>query len=58
MPGVKSIKEISIRKLEKSIEIRAVSKDKAYSKIIPVNLPILDYELEKGKLILELETKN
>jgi len=58
LPGVKSIKEISIRKLEKSIEIRAVSKDKAYSKIIPVNLPILDYELEKGKLILELETKN
>lgn len=58
IPGVKSIKDLSIVKLENSIEIKAVAKDKAYFKLIPVNLPILDYELEKGKLILELEAKN
>ncbi len=58
MPGVKSIKDISVVKLENSIEIKAVAKDKAYFKLIPVNLSIVDYELDKGKLILELEAKN
>jgi HSP20 family molecular chaperone IbpA len=58
MPGVKSIKDISIIKLENSIEIKAVSKDKAYAKIIPINLPIKNYNLSDGKLILELGIKN
>lgn len=58
LPGVKSLEDLSIVKLEHSIEIKAVAKDKAYFKLIPVNLSILDYELEKGKLILELEAKN
>jgi len=58
LPGVKSLADLSIVKLENSIEIKAVAKDKAYFKLIPVNLSILDYELEKGKLILELEAKN
>ncbi len=58
IPGVKSLKDLSIVKLENSIEIKAVAKDKAYFKLLPINLPIIDYELEKGKLILELEAKN
>ena len=58
LPGVKSMKDISITKLENSIEIKALSKDKAYFKSIPINLPITDYELLKGKLVLELEAKN
>ncbi len=55
MPGVKSMKDISIVQLENSIEIKAIAKDKAYIKLIPIKLPILDYSLEKGKLVLELE---
>ncbi len=58
MPEVKSMKDISIVKLENSIEIKAVSKKKAYIKLIPINMPITNYQLEKGKLILELEAKN
>lgn len=54
VPGVQSLEDISIVKLENSIEIKAVSKDKAYSKIIPVNLDISGYGLSKGKIILEL----
>ncbi len=53
MPGVKKIEDISIVKLESSIEIKAISKNKAYSKLIPVNLPIINYNFEKEKLILE-----
>jgi len=58
MPGVKSLNEISISQLENSIEIKAISKDKAYHKIIPINLPIINYNLSKEKLVLELISKN
>lgn len=58
IPGVKSTNDISIIKLENSIEVKALAKDKAYSKLIPIDLPILNYELSKGKLTLELDAKN
>lgn len=58
IPGVKSIEDISITKLENSIEVKALANDKAYSKLIPINLPILNYELSDGKLTLELDAKN
>ncbi len=58
LPGVKSIEDISIIKLENSIEIKAVTKDKAYFKLLPIKLPIIDYKVSNGKLILELSAKN
>ena len=56
MPELKSAKDVSITKLENSIEIKGIGEDKAYFKLIPINLPIVDYSIEKGRLILELET--
>lgn len=56
LPGVKSLKDISIIELENSIEIKAISKDKAYFKLIPLNLPIQKQKFSNGKLILELES--
>jgi hypothetical protein len=58
MPEVKSTEDISITKLESSIEIKAIGKSKAYAKIIPINLPIQNYDFLEGKLILELGIKN
>ncbi len=58
LPGVKSLKDVSIMRLENSIEIKALAEDKAYVKSIPINLPISKYNLERDKLILELETEN
>ena len=57
IPGVTSINDISVIKLENSIEIKAVAKDKAYKKIIPIDLPLKKYKLENEKLILELGVK-
>ncbi|MCH8945561.1 MAG: zinc ribbon domain-containing protein [Nanoarchaeota archaeon] len=57
IPGVKSIKDVSIIKLENNIEIKAITKDKAYNKLIPFNFPITDYNFSRGKLILELDSK-
>lgn len=58
MPEVESAGDISILKMENSIEIKAIGKNRAYSKIISINLPIKNYDLEKGKLVLELAVKN
>ncbi|MGD9276770.1 MAG: hypothetical protein PVJ67_06385 [Candidatus Pacearchaeota archaeon] len=54
IPGVKTIDDISINKFENSIEIKALTEDKVYAKIIPISLPVMNYNLTKGKLILEL----
>ncbi len=58
MPEVSSIKDVSIIKLENSIEIKAIAKNKVYVKLIPINLPITNYKLSQGKLILEFGVKN
>ena len=53
LPGVESQKELSITKLENSIEVRAKSKNNSYFKVIPIDSPITGYGFEKGKLSLE-----
>lgn len=55
VPGVQSIKDVSIMKLEKSLEIKAISKEKAYQKVIPLDLPLKKFTLLQGKLTLELD---
>jgi len=57
MPGVEDIDDVLINQLESSIEIKALSKNKVYSKTLKVNLPIINYELEKGNFTLELQAK-
>lgn len=57
LPGVKSMKNIMINKLESGIEIRAFSDDASYFKILPINLPIVNYGFEKSKLTIELNPK-
>ena len=53
VPGVKSVKDVAIIRLENSIEIKALAKDKAYFKLIPISLPIKDYTIKDEKLIIE-----
>lgn len=55
VPGVNTIKDISIIKLEKSLEVKALAKKTAYQKIIQIDMPLKKYSLLKGKLTLELD---
>lgn len=57
LPGVEKLEDVIINKLENSIEIKAFSKNKVYFKLLPINLPIVNYQLTEEKLILELKTK-
>lgn len=58
VPGVKSVEDILINHLENSIEVKALSQDKVYSKNLKINLPILSYSLKDGFLIIELASGN
>ena len=57
VPGVNNIDDVLINQLENSIEIKALSKDKVYSKNLNVNLPILRYQLFNDNLIIEMMAK-
>lgn len=57
VPGVNDIQDIIINKLENSIEVKAISKTKIYSKNLNINLPILRYFLDNENIILELKAK-
>jgi HSP20 family molecular chaperone IbpA len=56
LPGVSSLNEISIQQLENSIEIKAISKEKSYNKLLTVNYPIDSYYFKNDKLVLELDS--
>jgi len=55
LPGVKSIEDISMIQLENSIELKALAKDFVFHKIIPISLPIRDYDFSNKKFTLELD---
>jgi hypothetical protein len=55
IPGVKSLDDIIINRLETGLEIKAFTTEKSYFKSIPVALPISRYKLSKnGILVIEL----
>jgi hypothetical protein len=54
-PGVKSKKDISIIRMEDSLEIRAYSKDKCYIKTIPVKVDILKYGVRDDKVFVQIK---
>jgi len=58
LPGVNSIGDTSIVRFENSTEIKAIGKNKAYSKVIPISFPIMNCEFSKGKIVLELDAEN
>jgi len=58
VPKVKSREDISIIKIDKTIEIKAIGKEVAYFKILEVDYPIVDYNLNRGMLTVELEIRD
>ena len=55
VPGVKNIEDIIINRLENSVEIKALAKDKVYSKTLNIKLPVLGYRLTDGNLSVEFQ---
>jgi hypothetical protein len=54
-PGVKTKKDVSITRMENSLEIRAYSKDKCYIKTIPIKVDILKYGVRDDKVFVQIK---
>jgi len=52
-PGVESVNDIFISKLESGYEIKAIGKKKIYVNNIPVNLPMTKYSIRNNKIFVE-----
>lgn len=57
IPGVKSLNEININKLEQGVEIKAFSNKDLFVKNIDVNLPLINFYFEDESLVLEFALK-
>jgi hypothetical protein len=53
IPEIQSLEDVSILQLEKSIEVKAISKNNSYAKIIQIGLPVIGYGITKENLFLE-----
>lgn len=53
IPGVNNVNNILINRLENSLEIKAISSGKIYTKILPAKTTPLNYKFSEGKLIFE-----
>ncbi len=54
-PGVKSISDVVITKLEESMEIKVYSKDRCYIKTLPLKLEIVSFSVKNDKVLLRLK---
>jgi len=57
-PGIKSIDDIFISKLESGYEVKAIGEKKVYANNIPINLPIKRFKLIEDKILVEFQTEN
>ena len=55
-PGVQSVDDIFISKLESGYEVKALGSKKVYVNSIPVNLPISKYSILDNKLFVEFNS--
>ncbi|MDP1695455.1 MAG: zinc-ribbon domain-containing protein [archaeon] len=54
-PGLESIQDVFISKLESGYEIKAIGNKKVYINSLPINLPLRGYALEDGLLLIEFK---
>ena len=54
-PGVTAKKDITLTKLEQSLELKAYSKDRCYVKKLPSKVEILGMAIKGGKIFLRLK---
>jgi len=52
-PGLESVQDVFISKLESGYEIKAIGSKKVYINSPPINLPLRGYKIEKGHLFVE-----
>ncbi len=56
-PGLESVNDVFISKLESGYEIKAIGSKKVYVNNLQISLPLRGYALENGRLLVEFKTQ-
>lgn len=56
-PGVNSLDDVFVSKLESGYEIKAIGEKKIYVNSLPVNLPLHNFAISNDKLLVEFNTR-
>lgn len=54
-PGIRRKDDVVLTELATGLEVKAYSKDKCYVKFIPLKIEVVDYYVEKEKVIVEIK---
>lgn len=54
-PGVRNKNDVVVTELASGLEIKAYSKNKCYVKFIPLKVEVVEYHVEKERVIVELK---
>ena len=57
MPGIESVNDVFVSKLEKGYEIKAIGKKKVYVNSLPVELPIKSFKIDDKILQVEFHSE-
>ncbi len=55
-PGVKTKQDVSILRMENSLEVRAYSRDKCYIKTIPIQVNVVKYGVKGNKVFVQIKS--
>ena len=57
IPGISSVEDVFISKLESGYEIKAIGSKKVYVNSLPITLPLKDLSVNNNKLIVEFKSE-
>jgi len=55
IPGISSVEDVFISKLESGYEIKAIGSKKVYVNSLPITLPLKDLSIDNNKLLIEFK---
>ena len=54
-PGVRTVKDVVITKLEESMEVKVYTDEKCYVKSIPIKMDVVEFSVQENKVLLKLQ---
>ncbi|VVB79405.1 Uncharacterised protein [uncultured archaeon] len=54
-PGVRTVKDVVITKLEESMEVKVYAEEKCYVKSLPLKMDVVEFSVQPNKVLLKLQ---
>lgn len=54
-PGVRTVRDVVITKLEESMEVKIYTSEKCYVKTLPLKMDVVEFSVQENKVLLKLQ---